>query len=78
MGTQVFIRCFVWFIESKNDSQLQRKMFRTFSHMCMIPYTTNIVSAAKELKYRIASNKRPTLRKRLPRINAPLFSHIIL
>ena len=27
--------------------------------------------------YRIASNKRPTSRKRLPRINAPLLSHII-
>ena len=29
------------------------------------------------LSYRIASNKRPTSRKRLPRINAPLSSHII-
>ena len=32
----------------------------------------------KNLDYRITSNKRPTSRKRLPRINAPLFSRIIL
>ena len=31
----------------------------------------------KQIVYRIASNKRPTSRKRLPRINAP-FSHIVL
>ena len=39
------------------------------------------LSAFNEIKlstYRIASNKRPTSRKRLPRINAPLFAHIIL
>ena len=34
--------------------------------------------AKYKLRYRITSNKRPTSGKRLPRINAPLFSHIIL
>ena len=53
-----------------------------FGHMLL--FSHSVLAAVKTLQlncmyiYRIALNKRPTSRKRLSRINAPFFSHIIL